>query len=56
MEHNPDLDKGHRHLSLKDAMSVDHVNPRSWTGNVHVGNVDLKKGVEARANKCRTNY
>jgi hypothetical protein len=41
MERNPDLDKGHRHLSLKGAMGIDHVNPRSWTGNVCVGNVDL---------------
>ena len=41
MECNPDLDRGHRHLSLKGAMGVDHVNPRSWTGNVCVGDVDL---------------
>jgi len=42
MEHNPDLDKGHQRLALKDAMGIDHVNPRSWTGNVCVGDVDLK--------------
>jgi hypothetical protein len=41
MESNPDLDKGHRRLSLKGAMGVDHVNPKSWTGNVCVGDVDL---------------
>ena len=43
MDHNPDLDKGHCHLSLKDAMGVDHVNPRSWIGNVCVGDVNLNK-------------
>jgi hypothetical protein len=41
MERNPDLDKGHRHLSLKGAMGIDHVNPRSWPGNVCVGDVSL---------------
>ncbi|PIL27027.1 hypothetical protein GSI_10166 [Ganoderma sinense ZZ0214-1] len=43
-ERNPDLDRGHRRLTLKDAMGVDHVNPRSWTGNVRVRDVNL--GVE----------
>ena len=41
MESNPDLDRGHQHLSLKDAMAVDHVNQKSWTGDVCVGDVDL---------------
>lgn len=41
MECNPDLDRGHRHLFLKGAMGIDHVNPRSWTGNVCIGDVDL---------------
>lgn len=41
MERNPDLDRGHRRLSLKDAMGVDHVNPRTWSGNVRVGDVEL---------------
>ena len=41
MEHNPNLDRRHWYLSLKDAMGVDHVNPKSWTGNVCVGDVDL---------------
>ncbi|KAI1795787.1 hypothetical protein LXA43DRAFT_1090426 [Ganoderma leucocontextum] len=40
-ERNPDLDRGHRRLTLKDAMGVDHVNPRSWVGNVRVGDVNL---------------
>jgi hypothetical protein len=30
MQHNPDLDMGHRRLSLKNTMSVDHINPKSW--------------------------
>jgi hypothetical protein len=42
MELNPDLDRGHCQLSLKGAMGVDHVNLTSWTGNVCVGNVNLK--------------
>ncbi|OSD00270.1 hypothetical protein PYCCODRAFT_1479355 [Trametes coccinea BRFM310] len=41
MERNPDIDRGHRRLSLKNAMGVDHVNPRSWSGNVRVGDVEL---------------
>ena len=41
MERNPDLDRGHRRLSLKGAMGIDHVNPKSWEGNVCVGNVNL---------------
>ncbi len=40
-ERNPDLDSGHRRLSLKDAMGVDHVNPRSWNASVRVGDVEL---------------
>ncbi|THH13601.1 hypothetical protein EW146_g6638 [Bondarzewia mesenterica] len=40
-ERNPELDRGHRRLSLKDAMGVDHVNPKSWIGDVCVGNVEL---------------
>ncbi|TFK89183.1 hypothetical protein K466DRAFT_611332, partial [Polyporus arcularius HHB13444] len=40
-ERNPDLDRGHRRLSLKDAMGIDHVNPRSWTGSIRVGDVEL---------------
>jgi hypothetical protein len=42
MERNPDLDKGHRRLSLKNAMGIDHVNPKSWEGKVCVGDVNLK--------------
>ena len=38
---NADLDSGHRRLSLKDALGVDHVNPESWEGAVRVGDVNL---------------
>ncbi|KAI0368714.1 hypothetical protein BV20DRAFT_947389 [Pilatotrama ljubarskyi] len=59
MERRPELDREHRRLSLKDAMGVDHVNPRSWTGNVRVGDVELaaewKKGQE-EANKLLETY
>ncbi|THH30272.1 hypothetical protein EUX98_g3939 [Antrodiella citrinella] len=40
-EHYPDLDRGHRRLSLKDVEGIDHVNPRSWMGDVRVGNIDI---------------
>ena len=43
MEPNPDLDRGHRWLSLKNAMGIDHVNPKSWDGKVCVGDVNLKE-------------
>lgn len=39
LERNPDLDRGHRRLNLQGATGVDHVNPKSWMGDVHVGNV-----------------
>ena len=43
MENNPDLDRGHRCLSLKNAMGIDHVNPKSWEGKVCVGDVNLEE-------------
>ncbi|KAJ7104870.1 hypothetical protein C8R44DRAFT_807209 [Mycena epipterygia] len=42
-QRNPDLDRGHRRLSLKGAMGIDHVNPKSCTANVRVGDVDLHR-------------
>lgn len=30
-------------MSLHNAIGIDHVNPKSWEGKVHVGDVDLKK-------------
>jgi hypothetical protein len=41
LERNPDLDRGHRRLELSGAEGVDHINPKSWKGNVEVGTVDL---------------
>lgn len=41
-ERNPDLDCGHRRLSLDGAIGIDHVNPRSWKGDVQVGSVNLE--------------
>ncbi|KAJ8092967.1 hypothetical protein PM082_011287 [Marasmius tenuissimus] len=42
-ERNPELDRGHRRLSFKGALGVDHINPRSWEGDVRVGLVNLIK-------------
>ncbi|KAK7471312.1 hypothetical protein VKT23_002721 [Stygiomarasmius scandens] len=41
-QRNPELDRGHRRLKLKDVMGIDHVNPSSWKGNARVGDVDLE--------------
>jgi len=38
----PDLDRGHIRRNLVNAQGVDHMNPKSWTGNVRVGDVDIK--------------
>ncbi|KZV79434.1 hypothetical protein EXIGLDRAFT_707060 [Exidia glandulosa HHB12029] len=40
-QRNPDLDRGHRRLKLTNCMGIDHLNPKSWTGDVCVDNVDL---------------
>ncbi|KAJ7442929.1 hypothetical protein B0H11DRAFT_1748755, partial [Mycena galericulata] len=42
-QRNPDLDRGHRRLSLTGALGIDHINPESWEGNTRVGDVDLAK-------------
>jgi hypothetical protein len=51
MQRNPDLDRGHRRLAVKDNTGIDHLNPKSWRGKVKVGNVNLeevwKKGQRA---------
>ncbi|KAJ3565596.1 hypothetical protein NP233_g7528 [Leucocoprinus birnbaumii] len=41
-ERNSDLDRGHRRLNLDNTFGVDRVNPKSWKGNVVVGNVKLR--------------
>lgn len=53
-QRNPDLDKGHRHLNLKGAMGIDRVNPRSWIGDVRVGNIDLAKEWESGRRAANT--
>ncbi|KAF8153089.1 hypothetical protein B0H34DRAFT_636120, partial [Crassisporium funariophilum] len=40
----PDLDCSHIRRNLAKARGVDHVNPKSWIGDVHVKNVDIKAG------------
>lgn len=42
-EHNPKLDQGHVRCNLYRVRGVDHVNPKSWKGDVTVGKVDLLK-------------
>ncbi|KAG5633966.1 hypothetical protein H0H81_004150, partial [Sphagnurus paluster] len=42
-ERYPDLDRGHKRRQLFNARGVDHINPRSWIGDVHVNNVDIEK-------------
>jgi hypothetical protein len=39
-ERHPDLE-GHRKLAVKDAKGIDHINPKSWKGDVRVGQVEL---------------
>ncbi|KAJ7886575.1 hypothetical protein B0H14DRAFT_2563255 [Mycena olivaceomarginata] len=56
---NPDLDRGHRRLKIDGALGIDHVNPKSWIGDVRVGNVNLllcwNAGQEA-ANRILVQY
>ena len=39
---NPELDPGSRRLNLTNKPGVDHVNPKSWIGDVIVDNVSLQ--------------
>ena len=39
----PDLYRGHLRRNLRKAQGVDHINPKSWVGNVCVGDVDIKR-------------
>ncbi|CUA75805.1 hypothetical protein RSOLAG22IIIB_06086 [Rhizoctonia solani] len=43
----PDYDRKPYRLSLKGELGIDHLNPRSWTGDVRVCNVDLQKSWSA---------
>jgi hypothetical protein len=40
-ESNPDLDRGQRWLDIASTMGINHINPKSWLGDTHVGGVDL---------------
>ena len=39
---HPNLDAGSRRLNLTNTIGVDHVNPKSWVGDVTVDNVSLQ--------------
>ena len=39
----PDLDRGDIRRNLVNARGVDHINPKSWVGNVCVGDVNIVK-------------
>lgn len=40
-ERHPDLDHGHVRRNLVGARGIDHVNPKSWIGDVCVGHVQI---------------
>jgi hypothetical protein len=40
-QRHPDLDRGHIRRNLSNARGIDHTNPKSWNGNVRVGDVDI---------------
>jgi hypothetical protein len=40
-ERNPDLYQGHKRRNIQGNREGDHLNPKTWTGNVQVGDVDI---------------
>lgn len=42
-QHHPDLNRGHVRHNLINACGVDHMNPKSWVGNVCIGDVNIKE-------------
>jgi hypothetical protein len=40
-QRHPDLDRGHIRRNLVNVRGIDHINPKSWIGNVCVGDVDI---------------
>ncbi|PPQ80934.1 hypothetical protein CVT24_012865 [Panaeolus cyanescens] len=40
-ERYPDLYRGHRRRNMADKDGVDHVNPKSWLGDVKLANIDI---------------
>ena len=58
-ERYPELDRGHVRRNLSKACGVDHVNPKSWKGDVVLKNLDIKKEYYAgwdQANKLLCAY
>ena len=58
-ERHPDLDCGHIRRNLIDVRGVDHINPKSWTGDVIVGNVAIVQEYLAgrdQSNELLVNY
>lgn len=39
----PHLHRGHRRLNLTNAKGIDHINPRSWRGNVNVNDIKISQ-------------
>ena len=58
-ERHPDLNRGHIRRSLSNVRGVDHTNPKSWIGDVTVGNIKIEqeyKGGRDDANKLLKEY
>ncbi|TFK58729.1 hypothetical protein BDN72DRAFT_730422, partial [Pluteus cervinus] len=58
-ERYPELYKGHVRRNLDGAHGIDHINPKSWIGDVKVGNVDLEAEYRAgrdEADRLLSNY
>ncbi|KAJ8516432.1 hypothetical protein ONZ45_g6259 [Pleurotus djamor] len=50
---HPDLDRGHRRLNVAGALGIDHLNPKSWKGDVCVTSVNLRQEWTAGRDKAR---
>lgn len=50
---HPELDSGSRRLNLTNTIGVDHVNPKSWIGDVIVDNVSLQVCWEKGRNEAQ---
>jgi hypothetical protein len=50
---HPELDPGSRRLNLTNAIGVDHVNPKSWKGDVIVDNISLQVCWEKGRNEAQ---
>lgn len=58
-QHHPNLNHGHVRHNLVSMCGVDHMNPKSWVGNVCMGDVDIKTEYLAgreRANKMLADH